>query len=105
MKLKTVCAGLAALAISAIAVGTAPSHAEDKKPYTIYLSNNFVGNDWRQQMERVATVSVNKGPLKGRVDLKIENVENTVQAQINSLNTSSARSRMPSSSTPAPTQL
>jgi len=35
MKLKTVCAGLAALAISAIAVGTAPSRAEDKKPYTI----------------------------------------------------------------------
>ncbi|MBZ9674681.1 substrate-binding domain-containing protein [Mesorhizobium sp. ES1-1] len=86
MNFKTVCAGLAALAISAITVGTAPSHAEDKKPYTIYLSNNFVGNDWRQQMERVATVSVSKGPLKGRVDLKIENVENTVQAQINSLN-------------------
>ena len=59
--------------------------AEDKK-YTIYLSNNFIGNDWRQQMERVAEVSVNKGPLAGRVDLKIENVENTVQAQINSLN-------------------
>ena len=37
-------------------------------------------------MERVAEVSVNKGPLAGRVDLKIENVENTVQAQINSLN-------------------
>jgi ribose transport system substrate-binding protein len=54
--------------------------------YTIYLSNNFVGNDWRQQMERVAEVSVKKGPLAGRVDLKIENVENTVQAQINSLN-------------------
>lgn len=55
-------------------------------PYVIYLSNNFVGNDWRQQMERVAEVSVKKGPLAGRVDLRIENVENTVQAQINSLN-------------------
>jgi ribose transport system substrate-binding protein len=62
-----------------------PAAAQDKK-YTIYLSNNFVGNDWRQQMERVATVSVNKGPLAGRVDLKVENVDNTVQAQINSLN-------------------
>ena len=59
--------------------------AQDKK-YTIYLSNNFVGNDWRQQMERVAEVSANKPPLAGRVDLKVENVENTVQAQINSLN-------------------
>ena len=37
-------------------------------------------------MERVAKVSAEKGPLAGRVDLKIENVENTVQAQINSLN-------------------
>ncbi|MBA3325925.1 MAG: substrate-binding domain-containing protein [Rhodobacteraceae bacterium] len=55
-------------------------------PYVIYLSNNFVGNDWRQQMERVAKVSVEKGPLAGRVDLRVENVENTVQAQINSLN-------------------
>ena len=54
--------------------------------YTIYLSNNFLGNDWRQQMERVAKVAVKKPPLAGRVDLKIENVETTVQAQINSLN-------------------
>lgn len=57
--------GLAALAATAMAIGMHASHAADKKPYTIYLSNNFVGNDWRQQMERVATVSVNKGPLKG----------------------------------------
>src|SRR5438132_10354140 len=62
------------------------SKAATAKKYTIYLSNNFLGNDWRQQMERVAKVSVAKGPLAGRVDLKIENVEDTVQAQINSLN-------------------
>jgi ribose transport system substrate-binding protein len=82
-------AGLLASVVCATAmlVGSFGSEAsaEDKK-YTIYLSNNFIGNDWRQQMERVAEVSVNKGPLAGRVDLKIENVENTVQAQINSLN-------------------
>jgi len=82
-------AGLLASAVctTAMLVGSFGSQAaaEDKK-YTIYLSNNFIGNDWRQQMERVAEVSVNKGPLAGRVDLKIENVENTVQAQINSLN-------------------
>lgn len=75
------------LAAAALLVGgfADEAPAQDKK-YTIYLSNNFVGNDWRQQMERVADVSVKKGPLAGRVDLKIENVENTVQAQINSLN-------------------
>ena len=64
----------------------APAAAQDKQPYVIYLSNNFVGNDWRQQMQRVAEVSVNKGPLEGRVDLRIEVAEGTVQAQINSLN-------------------
>jgi ribose transport system substrate-binding protein len=56
------------------------------KPYTIYLSNNFVGNDWRQQMLRTAAIVVKMRPLAGRVNLKVENVETTVQAQINSLN-------------------
>jgi len=76
----------AALAVTSLSAGVAPVVAQDKKPYVIYLSNNFVGNDWRQQMQRVAQVSVDKGPLAGRVDLRIEVVENTVQAQINSLN-------------------
>ena len=84
--IKSVCTGLATFAMTATFLGGNLVHAEGKKTYTIYLSNNFVGNDWRQQMERVATVSVNKGLLKGRVDLKIENVDNTVEAQINSLN-------------------
>src|SRR5438067_1499437 len=75
-----------AAGILAIIAGMASGAAADAKKYTIYLSNNFVGNDWRQQMERVADVSVKKGPLQGRVDLKVENVENTAQAQINSLN-------------------
>src|SRR5947199_6090576 len=71
-----------AAAVSAYTAAAAP-HAEK---YTIYLSNNFLGNDWRQQMERVAKVAVTKNPLAGRVDLHVENVETTVQAQINSLN-------------------
>ena len=80
-----------ALALTAAAAlrtsgSAAKPQAKAAKKYTIYLSNNFLGNDWRQQMERVAKVSVSKGPLAGRVDLKIENVETTVQAQINSLN-------------------
>ena len=79
------------IALAAVAAATlvlaAPSGASAAgKTYKIYLSNNFVGNDWRQQMERVAEVSVKKGPLAGRVDLKVENAEGTVQAQINSLN-------------------
>jgi ribose transport system substrate-binding protein len=64
---------------------TAGSHTH-ARTYTIYLSNNFLGNDWRQQMERSARVAVQKAPLKGRVNLIVENVATTVQAQINSLN-------------------
>jgi ribose transport system substrate-binding protein len=86
MKLSSLGVGLAVLASAVIPVGAIPAAAQEKAPYVIYLSNNFVGNDWRQQMERVALVSVSKGPLAGRVDLRIENVENAVQAQINSLN-------------------
>lgn len=76
----------AALCATALIVGVAQGATAADKKYTIYLSNNFVGNDWRQQMERVAQVVANKPPLAGRVDLKIENAENTVQAQLNSLN-------------------
>jgi ribose transport system substrate-binding protein len=73
-------------AVLALAATAAFARTAQTEQYTIYLSNNFLGNDWRQQMERVAKVAVTKPPLKGRVDLKIENVETTVQAQINSLN-------------------
>jgi ribose transport system substrate-binding protein len=83
--LKTICVSLTALT-AAVATGQGAAAATDGKPYVIYLSNNFVGNDWRQQMERVAEVAAGKDPLKGRVELHIENAEGTVQAQINSLN-------------------
>lgn len=62
-----------------------PAAAQDK-PYTIYLSNGLIGNDWLQQMQRSAEIAVKKGPLAGKVDLHIETVENSAQAQINSLN-------------------
>ena len=85
--MKILRAGLFAAGVAALTLGAMAPHAMAAgKTYTIYLSNNFVGNDWRQQMERVAKVSVDKGPLKGRVNLKVENVDNTVQAQISSLN-------------------
>jgi len=74
----------AAVVAASIPAGAVPSLAA--KPYVIYLSNNFVGNDWRQQMERVAQVAADKDPFKGKVELHVENADNTVQAQINSLN-------------------
>lgn len=75
---------LVAIAIS-LAACTSQSRSGEKK-YSIYISNNFVGNDWRQQMLKSAQIAVTKPPLLGRVDLKIENAEQTTQAQINSLN-------------------
>ncbi len=95
-QVKRVVTAVAALSVGSALAATAalgrtdgsaaPGKAAQEKRYTIYLSNNFLGNDWRQQMERVARVAVRKPPLAGRVDLRIENVETTVQAQINSLN-------------------
>jgi ribose transport system substrate-binding protein len=90
----TVAALIALVSVLAVAAtsafgqrgGANAKSAAQAERYTIYLSNNFLGNDWRQQMERVAKVAVTKSPLAGRVDLRIENVETTVQAQLNSLN-------------------
>jgi ribose transport system substrate-binding protein len=72
---------------TALAFATAtPSAAAEGKKYTIYLSNGLIGNDWLQQMQRSAEIAVKKGPLAGRVDLRIETVDNSAQAQIDSLN-------------------
>jgi ribose transport system substrate-binding protein len=78
---------VAALVVCAVSAGGAPvlATAADKT-YKIYLSNNFVGNDWRQQMLRSAEVAAKKAPLAGRVALTVNNAESTVQAQINALN-------------------
>jgi ribose transport system substrate-binding protein len=83
MKTRTMLLG-GVIAASTVCAALAPAGAAD--PYVIYLSNNFMGNDWRQQMIRSAEIAVKKGPLAGRVDLRIEQAEGTVQAQINSLN-------------------
>jgi ribose transport system substrate-binding protein len=55
------------------------------KPYSIYLSNNFVGNDWRIQMEKEATVAATMPYFKGQVNLTVVNAANSVTAQIESL--------------------
>lgn len=77
-------------ALVAASVGTAGTLAQDAspagEPYEIYLSNGLIGNDWLQQMQRIAEVAVTKPPLAGRVNLHIETVENSADAQISSLN-------------------
>jgi ribose transport system substrate-binding protein len=70
---------------SGSATTSSGSSATAAKPYTIYLSNNFVGNDWRVQMEKEATVAAGLAPFKGQVKLTITNAGATVPDQISSL--------------------
>src|SRR5580704_3106036 len=82
--------GALALAAAACSSGSSGSSGSSSgsqaaKPYTIYLSNNFVGNDWRVQMEKEATVAAGLAPFKGNVNLVITNAGATVPDQISSL--------------------
>ncbi|HLI61146.1 MAG TPA: substrate-binding domain-containing protein [Solirubrobacteraceae bacterium] len=55
--------------------------------YTIYLSNNYMGNEWRPQMENIAKVIAGKPQYRDRVNLQIRNSQATPAAQIQSLQT------------------
>lgn len=77
--------------LAASGAASAETTAHVSKPYTIYLSNNFVGNDWRVQMEKEASVAATMAPFKGAVDLTITNAGDTVPDQIASLQAIVAR--------------
>jgi ribose transport system substrate-binding protein len=76
-------------ATGASATGT--SRVAATAPYTIYLSNNFVGNDWRVQMQKEAKVATTLSPFKGKVNLTITDAGSTVPDQIASLQAIVAR--------------
>lgn len=54
--------------------------------YKVVISNNFLGNDFRPQMLKLAELTAEEPPFKGKVDLEIVNSEPTTQAQSQSLN-------------------
>ena len=56
---------------SGSATTSSGSSATAAKPYTIYLSNNFVGNDWRVQMEKEATVAGGAAAGQERVEINL----------------------------------
>jgi len=67
---------------------TAPTNAVAAAPgakYTVVLSNNYMGNDWRPQMENVAKFVATSTKYKDKVDLQIRNSAGTAAAQIQSL--------------------
>lgn len=66
---------------SATSSGSSGSGGE----YSIYLSNNYMGNEWRPQMENVASYIASQKPYSEKVNLTIKNVELTPAAQIQSL--------------------
>lgn len=57
------------------------------KKYTVVLSNNYMGNEWRPQMENAAKVLAASSAYKNRVNLEIRNVALTPALQIASLQT------------------
>jgi ribose transport system substrate-binding protein len=64
----------------------AKTGASATKVYTFVLSNNFLGNDFRPQMERLAQLTAALSPFKGVVKFRIVNSASTTQAQIADLN-------------------
>ena len=68
------------------ASGSGGSSSSGSKTYKVVLSNNFLGNDFRPEMERIAQLTAAQAPFKGKISLQIANSQNTPQAQIASLN-------------------
>jgi len=72
--------------VAALTATTAlPAAADSGKVYNFVVSNNFLGNDWRVQVEKLAQLTADLPPFKGRVNVKIVNSQNTVQAQLSDL--------------------
>jgi len=65
--------------------GSSTSGSGGGKTYKLVLSNNYMGNEWRPQMENVAKFVANSARYKGKVDLEIQNADSTPTAQIASL--------------------
>jgi len=55
--------------------------------YKMVFSNNFAGNDWRQELEALAEASIKYPPFKGRIDYRLVRPSSQdAPAQIASLN-------------------
>jgi ribose transport system substrate-binding protein len=86
---------LIAITLIAVAVSVAgysstssasSASSASSKVYKVVLSNNFLGNDFRPEMERVARLTAALAPFKAHMTLQIVNSQSTAQAQVASLN-------------------
>jgi ribose transport system substrate-binding protein len=64
----------------------AASGSSSGKHYTFVVSNNFLGNDYRPELLKVAQQTANVAPFKGRVTVKIVESQPTAAAQLADLN-------------------
>jgi ribose transport system substrate-binding protein len=91
--IKRVVVGGLVLPLAALAAGCGSSSTSSSsgggtstKVYKIYLSNSYLGEGYRAQMQKAAQAAVTRSPMKGRVDLKIVlSDQNTAASQISSL--------------------
>ena len=88
LSLVVVLAVVAALAAAVSASGRGGSAAKPQKKdhYTFVVSNNFLGNDYRPQLLRLAKLTAEQPPFKGRVTMKIVESQPTTAAQLADLN-------------------
>jgi ribose transport system substrate-binding protein len=74
-------AGAAVMSMTLAACG-GEDNGDSKDKYTIYLSNNFIANTWRVQMENQIQALASQDQYKDILELKILNASaNTVSAQ------------------------
>lgn len=59
--------------------------------YKIALSNSYMGNDWRQQMEKIVEYVAAQEPYASRCELTIVNCENDAEAQSASIDALAAQ--------------
>lgn len=77
---------LAAVALAAPSNAQHKSYATKKAHYTFVVSNNFLGNDYRPQLLRLAKLTASLPPFKGRVTVKVVESQPTTAAQLSDLN-------------------
>ena len=82
---KTTTATTTAAVETTVAATTAAETTAAAKVYKIALSNSFLGNDWRQQMQKVVTEAAKKEPFASKCTLDIVNCDNTPEAQSDSI--------------------
>ena len=52
--------------IGSASAGTSSTKAKKEPPYTFVVSNNFLGNDWRPQVEKLAQLTVEAPAVQGQ---------------------------------------